>query len=209
MPGPDLPVDNDQAIQRLLRFLAIQGITGEEEAIGRDVVGALLEAGVPRKAIHFDRVHEQIPLPTQTGNLIVTLPGTRPGPRRLFSTHLDTVPLCAGAKPVRKVQRIVPAGQTWKRPQPLVAESGAIQYKCTIHPWMKCWLISFTHPYYAVTDEKGEFEIKNAPAGKYRLQIWHEGAGFVQKSSKNRGVLITIEDGKPTKVEQKIVEDKD
>jgi tripeptide aminopeptidase len=112
MPGPDLHVDHEQAILRLMRFLAVEGITGEEEAIGRDVVQALLEAGVPRKAIHFDHVHERIPLPTQTGNLIVTLPGTRPGPRRLFSTHLDTVPLCAGAKPVRKGRRIVPAGKT-------------------------------------------------------------------------------------------------
>src|SRR5205807_6608821 len=56
--------------------------------------------------------NERIPLPTQTGNLIVTLPGTTDGPRRLFSTHLDTVPLCAGAKPVRRGDRIVPAGQT-------------------------------------------------------------------------------------------------
>src|SRR5262249_18289029 len=40
------------------------------------------------------------------------LPGTRPGPRRLFSTHLDTVPLCAGAKPVRRGRRIVAAGPT-------------------------------------------------------------------------------------------------
>ena len=27
-------------------------------------------------------------------------------------THLDTVPLCAGAVPVRKGKRIVPAGKT-------------------------------------------------------------------------------------------------
>src|SRR5206468_8919994 len=56
--------------------------------------------------------NEKIPLPTQTGNLIVTLPGTRPGPRRLFMTHLDTVPLCAGAVPVHKGNKIVPAGHT-------------------------------------------------------------------------------------------------
>jgi tripeptide aminopeptidase len=112
MPEPGLAVDVDQAIARLMRFLSIEGITGQEGAIGRDVVRALHEAGVPRKAIHFDSAHELIPLPTQTGNLIVTLPGTRPGPRRLFMTHLDTVPLCAGAKPVRKGSRIVPAGTT-------------------------------------------------------------------------------------------------
>ena len=33
-------------------------------------------------------------------------------PYSLFSTHLDTVPLCAGAKPVRQGTRIKPAGKT-------------------------------------------------------------------------------------------------
>src|SRR5262249_39289423 len=45
-------------------------------------------------------------------NLIVTLPGIKAGPRRLFATHLDTVPLCAGAVPLRKGGRIVAAGAT-------------------------------------------------------------------------------------------------
>src|SRR5262249_14621239 len=112
MTDLDLNVDREQAVSRLMRFLSVEGVTGQEEAIGREVVQALTEAGVPRDAIRFDRANEQIPLPTQTGNLIVTLPGTRPGPRRLFMTHLDTVPLCAGAKPVRKNGRVVPAGAT-------------------------------------------------------------------------------------------------
>lgn len=95
-----------------MRFLAVEGVTGQEKAIGQEVVAALGEAGVPRSAIHFDKANEKIPLPTETGNLIVQLPGTLPGPRRLFATHLDTVPLCAGAKPVKKGERIVPAGKT-------------------------------------------------------------------------------------------------
>jgi tripeptide aminopeptidase len=67
---------------------------------------------VPESAIRFDDVHKRIPLPTETGNLIVDLPGTRPGKRLLFSTHLDTVPLCAGAKPKREGDRIVSDGTT-------------------------------------------------------------------------------------------------
>ncbi len=105
-------LDVDQAIARLLRYLAIEGITGQEEAIGRAVLEDLLAAGVPRRAMRFDDAHQHIPLPTQTGNLIVTLSGTRPGPRRLFLTHLDTVPLCAGAVPVRRGRRVVAAGDT-------------------------------------------------------------------------------------------------
>src|SRR5262249_6990699 len=112
MPDRTLVFDADAAVARLMRFLAVEGITGQELAIGRDVVDLLLSGGVPRKQIRFDEAHKKIPLPTQTGNLIVTLPGTMAGPRRLFMTHLDTVPLCAGAVPVRKGERIVPAAQT-------------------------------------------------------------------------------------------------
>ncbi len=95
------PLDAARAVARLMRFLAVEGVTGQEKAIAAEVVKALREAGVPAKAIRYDDAHQRIPLPTQTGNLLVTLPGTRVGPRLLFMTHLDTVPLCAGAVPVR------------------------------------------------------------------------------------------------------------
>jgi tripeptide aminopeptidase len=112
MPDVDLSFDETAAVERLMHFLAVEGVTGQEAKIGRAVAGALAEAGVPRKWIRFDDAHKRIPLPTQIGNLIVTLPGTQPGPRRLFMTHLDTVPLCAGAVPVRQGNRIVPKGPT-------------------------------------------------------------------------------------------------
>ncbi len=102
----------EEAVSRLMRFLAIPGVTGHEKAIGEAVVENLVQAKVPRHAISFDQANKDIPMPTETGNLIVDLPGTRPGPRRLFMTHLDTVPLCAGAEPIRKGNRIVAAGHT-------------------------------------------------------------------------------------------------
>ena len=58
-----------------------------------------------------------------------------------------------------------------------------------------------------ITDEKGNFEIKNAPAGKYRLQVWHEGYGFVQKNKNNRGIIITIEGGKTTTIDRELVKE--
>ncbi|MGE3805066.1 MAG: M20/M25/M40 family metallo-hydrolase [Gemmataceae bacterium] len=105
-------VDTRRAVDRLMRFLAVEGVTGQEQAIARAVSDELVRIGVPKKAIRHDNAHKQIPLPTQTGNLIVHLPGTRKGDRLLFMTHLDTVPLCAGAKPVRKGKRISAAGPT-------------------------------------------------------------------------------------------------
>lgn len=112
MSGSSVPVDVKSAEAHLMRFLAVPGVTGEEEAIAAAVSDELKQVGVPASAIRFDNVHKKIPLPTQTGNLLVNLPGTQPGPRLLFSTHLDTVPLCAGAKPKREGDRIVSDGTT-------------------------------------------------------------------------------------------------
>ncbi len=103
-------VDREAAVGRLMRFLSVEGVTGQEAAIGREIVAALREAGVSQRAIRFDKAHKQIPLPTETGNLIVEIPGRgalKSAPRLMFMTHMDTVPLCAGAKPRIKGRRIV------------------------------------------------------------------------------------------------------
>ncbi|MCE9561073.1 MAG: hypothetical protein K8U57_03360 [Planctomycetes bacterium] len=68
----------------------------------------------------------------------------------------------------------IPVRGDWKMEKPLVAESGAIQYKCTIHGWMTGYVRIFDHPYFAVTDTDGNFEIKNAPDGQFRIVFWHE-----------------------------------
>jgi tripeptide aminopeptidase len=104
--------DEAAATERLIRFLSVEGVTGHEKAISAEVVRSLQEAGVPRRTLRFDTANQHIPLPTETGNLIVTLPGTRPGRPRLFLAHLDTVPLAAGARPVRSGRFIRPAGPT-------------------------------------------------------------------------------------------------
>jgi tripeptide aminopeptidase len=112
MSASNLPLDVKAAEEHLMRFLSVEGVTGEEKAIGEAVIDELMKVGVPASAIRFDNVHKKIPLPTQTGNLFVDLPGTHRGPRLLFSTHLDTVPLCAGAKPKRDGNKIVSDGTT-------------------------------------------------------------------------------------------------
>src|SRR5947199_7180276 len=92
-----------------MRFRSWKEVTGQEKAIASEVARHLRQCGVPPGSIKFDTAHERIPLPTETGNLIVQLPGTRPGPRLLFATHLDTVPLCAGAVPLRSGQTRITA----------------------------------------------------------------------------------------------------
>ncbi|MCZ8314390.1 M20/M25/M40 family metallo-hydrolase [Phreatobacter sp.] len=107
--------DAQAALDRLMRFLSIEGVTGEEKAIAEDVAKALQEAGVPAEAIAYDDANTRIPVPTQTGNLIVKIPGRGAlgnAEPIMFMTHLDTVPLCAGAKPRITGDKIVSGGDT-------------------------------------------------------------------------------------------------
>ncbi|MFK4509233.1 tripeptide aminopeptidase [Bradyrhizobium daqingense] len=111
-----MPVDTKAATDRLMRFLSVEGITGQEAAIGRELTAALKQAGVPAKAIRLDDANSRIPVPTETGNLIVDLPGRgalHNQPRIMFMTHMDTVPLCAGAKPRNPAAR----SSTRRRPR--------------------------------------------------------------------------------------------
>lgn len=43
------------------------------------------------------------------------------------------------------------------------------------HYWMSAYIIVTEHPYYALTNAKGEFELKDVPEGTYTLRFWHEG----------------------------------
>jgi tripeptide aminopeptidase len=116
MPVAELKVNEEQALSRLIRFLSVEGVTGQEKGVADAVMRDLIESGVPRTDIKFDTVDEKIEeeadLPSETGNLIVNLPGTYSAPRLLFMTHLDTVPLCSGAEPERRGNKIISASET-------------------------------------------------------------------------------------------------
>jgi hypothetical protein len=82
-----------------------------------------------------------------------------------------------------------------------------LEVKCGIHPWMTAYLLTRKNAYYAVTDEQGNFEIANVPAGEpLEFQVWHEsgaaaGSGLVGASPdakdvkwSNRGrVSVTLQ----------------
>ena len=95
-PAPDLAL----ARKLVLELMAIRGGSGDEKAVAERIVKHLRAAGCPPGAIAFDAAHTKTPLPGNVGNLIVKLPGTVPGPRRLLMAHMDTVPVCLGSKPV-------------------------------------------------------------------------------------------------------------
>jgi tripeptide aminopeptidase len=99
------PVDEPdlgRAVDLVLGLMPIRGGSGSEREVAEFVVKQLRTAGCPTDAIRFDKAHEKTPIKGNVGNLIVQLPGTRPGPRRLLMAHMDTVPVCLGSKPIMK-----------------------------------------------------------------------------------------------------------
>ncbi len=49
-----------------------------------------------------------------------------------------------------------------------------IRVFCDVHTWMTAWAVVLEHPYHGVTGADGKYTIKNLPAGKYTLELWHE-----------------------------------
>ncbi|MFN3157878.1 MAG: M20/M25/M40 family metallo-hydrolase [Rubinisphaera brasiliensis] len=88
----------DEPVSLLLKLLEIPGTSGLEKPVLDAVLKEALAAGLPQDAYHFDQAHVKAKN-GECGNLIITLPGTKRGPRRLLMAHVDTVPLCLDAKP--------------------------------------------------------------------------------------------------------------
>jgi len=62
--------------------------------------------------------------------------------------------------------------QVIKKP---IRVAGLINVKCDAHPWMRAYLYASRHPYVAITDASGNFEIKDLLPGNYKVRVWHEG----------------------------------
>jgi hypothetical protein len=51
------------------------------------------------------------------------------------------------------------------------------------HAWMNAEILVVPHPYYAVTDESGRFELTGVPPVEYEIAAWHEGWKLVREEA--------------------------
>jgi len=58
-------------------------------------------------------------------------------------------------------------------------EGVPIPVTCDFHNWMKAHQLPLDHPFAAVTDENGRFEIRGLPPGKHTFYVWHEIPGYL------------------------------
>ena len=100
-----------EALKLVMDMMVISGRPGEEANIMDFIRGKLLDAGLPASALTADDAPRRSPLGGQVGNLVVKLPGTVRGLRRMLSAHVDTVPICVGSRPVRGGKLVVNANK--------------------------------------------------------------------------------------------------
>jgi hypothetical protein len=63
-----------------------------------------------------------------------------------------------------------------------ISNAGLSHLRCNGgHVWMNAEMMVVTHPYYAVTDESGRFQLTDVPPGTYQIVAWHEGWGLAGK----------------------------
>lgn len=80
------------------------------------------------------------------------------------------------------------------------SEKAPFKATCAIHPWMEFRALVVDHPYAAVTDKDGRFEIPNLPAGEHSFRVWHEkvsGPGMLESKWK-----VTVKPGPDVTTEE-------
>ncbi|OAI45620.1 hypothetical protein AYO43_07905 [Nitrospira sp. SCGC AG-212-E16] len=69
----------------------------------------------------------------------------------------------------------------------LRAQGVGLAYQCDVHVHMSGYAAGLDHPYFALTDAEGKFEISGVPPGTYTLVAWHEGYK-IEKMASSRPV---------------------
>lgn len=98
-PASSRSPDLARAEQLVLDLMAIPGKSGEEARVSAYILGKLAVAGIESGQVVEDSANQRALIRGDAGNLILRMPGTVKGPRRMLAAHMDTVPICIGSQP--------------------------------------------------------------------------------------------------------------
>ncbi len=68
--------------------------------------------------------------------------------------------------------------------------TGIVRVFCNIHPTMSAVIVVLKYPWFAVSDEAGNFIVPDVPPGEYRLHVFHERATLETMRALERRVEV-------------------
>jgi plastocyanin len=102
--------------------------------------------------------------------------------------NIHTYPTQNLNQPINKAQPKFKTKMTEKFEKPEL-----IRVQCDAHSWMNAWIMVHDHPYYSVTDDRGQFKLTDVPPGTYTLEVWQESLGKQTKK-------VTVKEKEEVKV---------
>ncbi len=78
-------------------------------------------------------------------------------------------------------------GQVFDKP-------GVVKVFCQIHSHMSATVMVFDHPWFAVPDESGTFDLPGVPLGQHQVTAWHERLGDTTQQ-------LRVETGRPATID--------
>ena len=78
-------------------------------------------------------------------------------------------------------------GQVFDRP-------GVVKVFCQIHSHMSATVMVFDHPWFAIPDEQGMFDLTGVPPGAHSITAWHERLG-------DTTLQLRVEPGRPASLD--------
>src|SRR5437867_2167284 len=93
--------------------------------------------------------------------------------------------------------------QGMKQEKVFAAKEVMVPFKCDVHGWMNAYAGVLDHPYFAVSDKEGKFELKSLPPGTYTIEAWHEKLGTQTVSvtlgaKETKDISFTFKSAAPT-----------
>ena len=107
-------------------------------------------------------------------------------PRVLGVRAGQTVEIVNSDPTVHNVHAVPMSNQEFNKAQPFqgmrerqvfTVPEVPVRFMCNVHGWMAAYVGVVAHPFFAVTDAAGKFELKGLPPGTYTLEAWHEKFG--------------------------------
>lgn len=90
------------------------------------------------------------------------------------------------------------AGASYQRRFQAEPNLRPIRLDCDLHPWMRGWVYVFEDGYFAVTDQKGRFQMDAVPPGRYRLVLRHPDLRYSAERE------VTVSAAEATRIEVEV-----